>query len=373
MEQDRFALLALHFIPGLGNYTIRQLISYCGSAERVFQTPKGKLKRIPGIGEVTAQGLKDSTPFRKAENEIRKAERHGVQLVFYNDPDYPSRLKTVDDAPSLLYVKGAIDFEAAKCIGIVGTRKSTSYGRECTSALIEGLQHYQPLIVSGLAYGIDIHAHREAVRLGVSTIAVLGSGIDVIYPNAHIDTVDRMLHNGGIITENPFSAKPDAHNFPARNRIIAGLIDVLIVVEAAERGGALITADIANSYNREVLTFPGDINRSFSIGCNNLIKANQAHLITSFSDVERIMNWDQPESRAKEQEMRITSPVSAFALEGSERSVAECLEANQGKPLHLDEISWRTSLPIATTVTVLLELELKAIIKSLPGRMYRLR
>lgn len=369
MEQERLALLALHFIPGLGDYTIRQLMAYCGSAQRVFSIPKGKLLKVPGIGGATLRTFSARDAFRSAEDEIRKAERHRVDLVFYNDEHYPKRLKEVSDAPSLLYVKGRINFEAKRSIAIVGTRRCTEYGRECTAALVAGLAHHEPLIVSGLAYGIDIHAHQEAIRNGLQTVGVMGSGIDVIYPHAHIDTVNRMLTNGGIVTENPFATKPDAHNFPARNRIIAGLIDVLVVVEAAERGGALITADIANSYDREVLSFPGDINRSFSVGCNNLIKSNRAHLITSAADLERIMNWDvedAPGTRPEE-----VSNVSV-PLDADEQSVVSCLES-AGKALHIDEVSWRTTFPVARIATLLLGLEMKGVVKGLPGRMYKVR
>ena len=360
------ALLALHFIPGLGDYTIRQLMAYCGSAQQVFRIPKGKLLKVPGIGEATLRGFSAVKAFQCAEKEIRKAEEHRVELIFYNDASYPRRLKQVSDAPSLLYIKGRLDFEARRCVGIVGTRRCTDYGRECTTELITGLSHHQPLIVSGLAYGIDIHAHQEAVRLGLQTIGIMGSGIDVIYPHAHIDTVRRMMGNGGIVTENQFAAKPDAHNFPARNRIIAGLIDALVVVEAAERGGALITADIANSYDREVLTFPGDVKRSFSVGCNNLIKSNRAHLITSAADLERIMNWD----------VEVATPVRAsevtVPLDADEQQIVACLDA-AGKALHIDELSWRTTLPVARMASLLLGLEMKAVVKGLPGRMYRIR
>lgn len=366
MEQERMALLALHFIPGLGDYTIRQLLAYCGSAQQVFRMPKGKLLKVPGIGMGTLRSFSSAQAFRLAEKEIRKAEQHHVQLVFYNDTHYPRRLRQVADAPSLLYIKGKLDFECTRCVGIVGTRRCTDYGRECTAELISGLAHHQPLIVSGLAYGIDIHAHKEAIRANLQTIGVMGSGIDVIYPHAHSDTVMRMLSNGGIVTENPFSTKPDAHNFPARNRIIAGLIDALIVVEAAERGGALITADIANSYDREVLAFPGDINRSFSVGCNNLIKSNRAHLISSAADLERIMNWDVGEPVSATQRKHATVPLDA-----DEQQIYDCLNT-AGKSLHIDEVSWRTSLPIARTATLLLTLEIKGVVKGMVGRMYKI-
>lgn len=366
MDQERLALLALHFIPGLGDYTIRQLIAYCGSAQQVFTIPRGRLLRVPGIGKTTIRSFSGKDAFKAAEMEIRRAEHNQVELIFYSDPRYPTRLKLVPDAPSLLYAKGNIDFESNRSIGIVGTRKCTDYGRRCTSALIQELAHHQPLIVSGLAYGIDIHAHQESVRCRLQTVGVMGSGIDVIYPYAHSGTVSQMQEYGGIITENPFSTKPDAHNFPARNRIIAGLVDVLVVVEAAERGGALITADIANSYDREVLAFPGDVNKSFSVGCNNLIKSNRAHLISSAADLERIMNWDkQAPQRAPSQE--ITVPLDA-----DERQVVECLKV-AGTALHIDDLSWRTTLPVARMATLLLNLELSGVVKASPGRVYALK
>jgi DNA processing protein len=367
MDEERLALLALHFIPGLGDYTIRQLIAYCGSAQQVFSIPKGRLLKVPGIGKATVQGFSRAEPFRSAEKEIYKAEQHQVTLLFYNDANYPARLKHAADAPTLLYMKGKIDLEPRRSIGIVGTRKCTEYGRRCTASLIQDIAYLQPLIVSGLAYGIDIHAHQEAVRSGLQTVGVMGSGIDVIYPYAHSATVKHMLLNGGIITENPFSAKPDAHNFPARNRIIAGLVDALIVVEAAEKGGALITADIANSYDREVLAFPGDVNKSFSVGCNNLIKSNRAHLVTSAEDLVRIMSWDLDTAAAAKPHAATTVPLDA-----DEQIVVDCLDASE-KALHIDELSWRTALPVARMATLLINLEIKSVVCALPGRMYKRR
>lgn len=252
IDQNRVALVALHFIPGIGDYTIRQLISYCGSAEKVFKTPKGKLLKIPGIGPAIAEALTRGGSFEKAEKEIKRAEKESVKIIFYLDKNYPSRLKHIPDAPSMLYVKGNFDFENPKTVGIVGTRQATAYGKEQVEKLVEGLVPHGALIVSGLAYGIDIQAHKQALKNNLPTVGVMGSGIDVIYPASHKETAHKMLEHGGLVTENSFGAKPDAHNFPERNRIIAGLSDALVVVEAAEKGGALITAEIANGYNKDV-------------------------------------------------------------------------------------------------------------------------
>jgi len=362
---DRISLLALHFIPGIGDYTIRQLISYCGSAEKVFQTPKGKLLKIPGIGAVTAESIIKGKPFQQAEKELNRAEKENVSLLFYTDKNYPSGLKQIADAPSLLYVSGNIDFENSKTVAIVGTRKSTDYGKNCVEELVESLVSHNALIISGLAYGIDIQAHKQALKNQLPTLGVMGSGMDVIYPAAHKETAKKMLSLGGLITENAFGTKPDAHNFPARNRIIAGLADALVVVEAAEKGGALITAEIANSYNKDVFAFPGNIGQSYSHGCNNLIKANKAHLLTSVKDLEYIMNWDV----GAEPKKKVVFSFDAF--DPIEQSILKILYDNNNQ-LMIDELSWRSGLPISQLASVLLGLEFQNIITALPGKIYRL-
>jgi DNA processing protein len=366
MDQNRLALLALHSIPGIGDYTIRQLVSYSGSAEKVFKTPKGKLMKIPGIGQVTAESIINGKTFQAAEKELKKAEKEGVELLFFIDKKYPSRLKQINDAPSLIYAKGNIDFENTKTIGIVGTRKATDYGKLCVEELVEALVPHGALIVSGLAYGIDIHAHKQALKNGLPTIGVMGSGIDVIYPASHKDTAKKMLESGGLVTEHAFGTKPDAHNFPARNRIVAGLSDAIVIVEAAEKGGALITAEIGNSYNKDVFAYPGNIGQSYSEGCNNLIKSNKAHLVSSVKDIEYIMNWNSSVTEAK--------PKEIFSIEGyepNEQIVLKILVENGGSMM-IDELSWKSSLPISQLASVLLGLEFKNVIQSLPGKIYKI-
>ena len=366
MDQNRVALVALHFIPGIGDYTIRQLISYSGSAEKIFKTPKGKLMKIPGVGEITAEAIIKGKPFQKAEKEIKKAEKDSVSLIFYIDKNYPSRLKQIHDAPSMIYAKGNIDFENTKTVGIVGTRKSTEYGRDRVEELVEALVPHDALIISGLAYGIDIHAHKQSVKHGLSTIGVMGSGIDVMYPPAHKETAKKMLDHGGIITEHSFGTNPDAHNFPARNRIVAGLSDAIIIVEAAEKGGALITAEIANSYNKDVFAYPGNIGQSHSVGCNNLIKANKAHLISGIKDLEYIMNWTAG--------VQQTKPKQAFSLEKykpDEQTALQILLDNKGS-MQIDELSWKSALPLSQLASILLGLEFGGVIQSLPGKVYKI-
>lgn len=366
MDQNRLSLLALHFIPGIGDHLIRQLVSYCGSAGKVFSTPKGKLLKIPGIGGVTAEAIRQGKPFAAAERELKKAEKNKVQLLFFTDKNYPSRLREVSDAPSLLYTKGKIDFENLKTVAIVGTRKATGYGRECVEQLVKDLAPHHPLIVSGLAYGIDIHAHKLAVKHKVPTIGIMGSGIDVIYPGSHKDVAMKMLENGGLVTEHPFGTPPDAHNFPARNRIVAALSDAVVIVEAAETGGALITAEIANSYNKDVFAFPGNIGQSHSAGCNNIIKSNKAAMITSAKDLEYIMNWDVNAKPARKETFTLD------AYEPDEQTVLRILIENN-KQMMMDDLSWRTNIPIGKLASLLLGLEFKGVVASLPGKLYKLK
>ena len=367
MDQNRLALLALHFVPGIGDFLIRQLVSYCGSAEDVFQLSKGKLLKIPSVGESTIKAIQSGDPFREAEEEIRKAEKLDTQIVFYLDAHYPQRLKQFDDSPTLLYTKGNANLNAAKTVGIVGTRQATSYGKEMVEQLMKDLQPHQPLIISGLAYGIDIHAHKQALLFGLPTLGVMGSGMDVIYPALHKDTATKMLDQGGLATENAFGTKPDAHNFPARNRIIAGLSDALIVVEAAEKGGALITAEIANNYNKDVFAIPGALGQTYSAGCNKLIKINKAHLLTGVKDIEYIMNWTAPNDSASQ----TPTQLDLNLFDSDERIVVTILKEKKN-PMMIDELSRKTSLSPSVLASLLLNLEFKNVVRSLPGKMYRL-
>jgi DNA processing protein len=232
--------------------------------------------------------------------------------------------------------------------------------------LVSGLQKHSPLIISGLAYGIDIQAHKEALKNSLPTIGIMGSGIDIIYPASHADTAKKMMTRGGIVTENSFGTKPDAHNFPARNRIIAGLCDVLVVVEAAMKGGALITAEIANTYNKDVLAFPGNVGRSYSEGCNELIKANKAHLITSVTDLEYVMNWNTQTKNPPKKNGLVLD-----AYEPDEQTILKILLDNNNQ-LMIDELGWRSGLSISKVASILLTLEFKGVLSPMPGKIYKL-
>ncbi len=367
MNQERLALLALHFVPGIGDFLVKQLVSYCGSASAAFKMPKGKLMKIPGIGESSATSLKNHQPFQKAEEELKKAEKENVKILFYLDQEFPLRLKQFDDCPSILYLKGNVDINTKKTVAIVGTRQATAYGKEVVQTLVDGLVPYQPLIISGLAYGIDIHAHKQALKNNLPTLGVMGSGIDIIYPAAHRETACKMLTNGGLVTENPIGTKPDAHNFPARNRIIAALADALVVVEAAERGGALITAEIANNYNKDVFAVPGAIGQLYSEGCNKLIKINKAHLITGVKDIAYIMNWNVETSTTQ----IIGDQLDLALYDADEQIVMTLLKEKKGA-MAIDELSRKSSLSPSTLASLLLNLEFKNAVRSMPGKLYTL-
>lgn len=364
MDSERLCFLALHFVPGIGDILFKQLISHCGSAQEVFRQSRSKLLRIPGIGEATAESIRNGKPLHLAEHEFRKAEKAAVQVLFYTDQAYPHRLKTIEDAPVVLYVKGNTNFNALRTVGIVGTRNATSYGKACVEELINGLVPHQAVVISGLAYGIDIHAHKEALKAGLRTVGVLGSGIDVIYPSAHDETAQRMVNQGALVTENPFGTKPDAHNFPQRNRIIAGLCDALVVVEARDKGGALITAELSNSYNRDVFAIPGNIHSPCSVGCNRLIRNNKANLLTSIKDLEYIMNWSQEQLNAAAQ-----LSLDLGDLAGEELRVLNIMR-DKKRSLSMDELGYITSLAPGTLSSLLLSLEFKNRIRALPGKMY---
>jgi DNA processing protein len=366
MDQERLALMALHFVPGIGDYLTRQLVSYCGSAQQVFKLSKSKLLKVPGIGEVTASAIPGGKTYQQAEKEFRKAEREDARILFFIDKAYPTRMRNIDDAPVLFYIKGNINLNVPKVVAIVGTRQATDYGRSQVEAILEGLKAHETLIVSGLAYGIDIHAHKCALKNALATIGVLGSGIDIIYPASHKDIARKMINQGGLVSEHHFGTKPDAHNFPARNRIIAGLCDALVVVEAALKGGALITAEIANSYNRDVFAVPGNIGETYSEGCNKLIKINKANLMTSVADLEYIMNWKV--------DMRPDNQLSLDLglFDKDELRVMEALR-EKSTPSWIDELSIKTDIDHGYLSSLLLSLEFKNAVVSLPGKLYRVR
>ena len=366
MDDEKLYQVSLSMVPGIGDVTSKTLLSYCGSAKEIFKKSKIQLSKIPGIGLINADKIKSFNRFEVAEEEIRKCEKHQVKILFLTDELYPKRLKHAPDSPCILYYKGMGNPNNRKTVAIVGTRKSTEYGRSFTKKIIKQLTPHDTLIVSGLAYGIDINAHKAALKNGLETIGVMASGMDKIYPSIHRGVASDILNQGGLLTEFRIGEQPEAHNFPARNRIIAGMSDVIIVIEAAKRGGALITAEIANSYNRDVFALPGDADKIYSEGCNNLIKSNKAHLLTSAEDIEYIMNWE-----AQSAPIETDKKYYDYAkLSREERDVIETLKASTDG-LVLDEISWKSQIPLNKLASVLLNLEFNGIVKTIPGKKYR--
>ncbi|MFZ9503578.1 MAG: DNA-processing protein DprA [Cyclobacteriaceae bacterium] len=363
MEQERLALLALRLIPGVGDKLFKHLIETIGSASEVFRLPASRLMRIEGIGPRTAKAVRNAKTFQEAENQFLKAEQNQTRICIYSDPSYPRRLSTLSDAPTVLFIKGNVNLNQKRIVAVVGTRRATAYGKGLTHELIKGLKPYEPVVISGLAYGIDIQAHLSCLQVGLPTIGVLGSGIDTIYPNAHRNTAQKMLSCGGLITEEPFGSGPDAHHFPARNRIIAGLSDALVVIEAGEKGGALITADIMNSYNRDVFAFPGSLFNPWSAGCHHLIKSHQAQLITGVEDLIGHLNWDSPK-------VEYPSPISQTHADPYANSILAAF--TRFKPMTIDDLQYLTGLPLNTLSSRLLQLELEGKLNALPGNSYQL-
>jgi DNA processing protein len=369
MEEEILNQIALSLTPGIGSVLARQLVSYCGSAKDVFAAPKRKLIKIPGIGEKIAETVLSRAGFNVADFVYEQARQQQVDILFYTHKDYPTRLRNLHDSPMLLYYKGTANLNAQKIVAVVGTRNATAYGKKVTEELIAELSRYPDvLVVSGLAYGIDIVAHKAAVRHAIPTVGVLGSGIDVIYPAAHKNTAAQMLENGGILTEYPFGILPDAPHFPARNRIVAGMADVTIVIEAAIKGGALITAQIANAYNRDVMAVPGSLEQPYSAGCNRLIRNHQAHIYTGLADLEYLMGWSEDGKTEK------AAPATDWSanpdLTEPEKTILTLLKSRPD--MLIDDLSWQAQIPVNQIASLLLTLELQGLVKSLPGKKFAL-
>jgi DNA processing protein len=366
---DLYHELALTLLPGIGPQLTRQLMSYGSSAKNVFHLPPGKLRRIPGVGDATIKiltGPERGKALAQAEASLRKAEKEGVEILFYTNKRYPSRLKLIPDAPVLLYYQGPADLNAPKTLALVGTRQATEYGREQTERLLKGVLPHQPLIISGLAYGIDIMAHRAALQEGLPTVGVMATGLDIIYPAAHRKTAEKMRETGGLLTEFAFGTQPDRYNFPQRNRIIAGLADGTVVVEAAAKGGALITAELALSYDRDVLAVPGPLGAPSSEGCNALIKNHKAALYQEPKDLEQLLNWDA----ALHLPGKFQPPPSYSAADFTTDEFALLTVLMVSKEAHIDDLAWKAQLPIHLVASLLLGLEFRGVVRALPGKKF---
>jgi DNA processing protein len=359
--------IALSLIPGIGAVTARNLIAYVGSVEGVFQEKEKNLMKIPGVGEVNAQRIIRQNVLDRAKREVDFILKNQIQTLFYLDDNYPVRLKNCNDAPIILYFKGNANLNELRIISIVGTRNATNYGKEICEELIHSFsdRNYKLLVVSGLAYGIDVHAHKACLKYNVPTVGVFAHGLDTIYPSLHSSVASKMLENGGLITDFVSDTVIDRQNFLRRNRIIAGLADATIIVESAEKGGALVTADIANSYNRDVFAFPGRSNDQYSRGCNKIIKLNEAVLVENAADIEKAMNWD----------VKISFPrvFQASLFEEFTPEENKLIDLLKEGDRFVDEITAETQMQMSRVSALLLGLEFRGLVISLPGKMYRLK
>ncbi|MDC0584148.1 DNA-processing protein DprA [Bacteroidales bacterium] len=364
MHGDIYYKVALCSIPNIGSVLAKRLVSYTGSVEAVFKEKKRNLEKIPGIGVFKAKSILNEVDFVKVEDELRFIENYNVAPIFYLDKNYPRNLKECDDGPLMLFLKGNIDLQNKKIISIVGTRNASKYGEEFCEKFISDIKaRYDNVIVlSGLAYGIDIVAHRVALKNNISTIGVLGHGLATLYPSIHRNTAKEMLENGGLLSEFLSFEKPERARFVRRNRIIAGLADATIVVESAIKGGALLTADMANSYYKEVFAVPGRVGDKYSEGCNMLLKSSQANMIESIDDFEYMMGW---EDKAKQ-------PVQAelFSdITNDEQQILLILE--QFDEASVDFIAAQIKNEVHKVSVMLLQMEFKGMVVAIPGNRYR--
>lgn len=358
--------IALTLLPGVGTINARKLLGHTGSAEALFKEKRSSLSKIPRISDSVIDAITNNTVyFERAALEINFIEKHKIKTWFFTDENYPYRLKQCTDCPILFYSLGNADLDSKYILSIVGTREATDYGKEMCRTLISGLKELGVLIVSGLAYGIDTSAHRNALDASLPTVGVLAHGLDRIYPSANSELAHRMISNGGLVTEFMSGNEPDRENFPMRNRIIAGLSDATIVIEAGSKGGALITADIANSYNRDVFAVPGRISDNYSVGCNNLIKTNRAALVQKPEDILYIMGWEKtPTSKPPiQQKLFIQLEPDQETIVGILQECGDC---------SIDKLCIESNLSATKVAAGLLNLEFEGIIKSLPGKMYKL-
>jgi len=357
--------IALSLIPRIGDINARKLVSYFGSVEAIFSEPYRNLVKIPGIGPGLAATISQRSYLADAEKEAEYVIKHNIKTFFYLDSDYPFRLRQCDDSPVLFYFRGDCDLNSNKMISIVGTRNATSRGKDICEKIIGDLANGHPdlVIISGLAYGIDISAHKGALANGLKTIGVLGHGFKTIYPSVHRSTAEAILKNGGLLTDFMSDALPERNNFLKRNRIIAGLADATLVVESGIKGGALITAEMANSYNRDVFAVPGRPEDQWSQGCNHLIKNNKAALAESAEDIEYFLDWKPEKSKPAIQKTLFSE------LSEPEQKIFE-LVTREGE-LTIDSICRDLDIPVAKLSALLLQMEFKGLLKCFPGNVYR--
>jgi len=361
-DQELFYLLALLKVDGIGDIMAKKLLTHFGNPEAIFKVKSNQISGIDGVGSVLLRNLKDKTVFEKANKELEFIKSNAINVSFFQDESYPDRLKHCIDSPVLIFTSGNINLKNKKLISIVGTRQITSYGVEFCKKFIEDLAPLDPVIVSGFAYGVDIVAHQLAMDNNLQTIGVLAHGLNQIYPKTHKKYIARMEEYGGFITEFWSSSNPDKEKFVRRNRIVAGMTEATIVIESADKGGSLITANLANDYNRDVFAVPGRVTDKYSQGCNDLIKTQKANVLTSAADLVYVLNWDiEKKSKPVQKQLFVE-------LELEEQKIYDFLLKN-GKEL-LDVIALQCDFPIYKISGMLLNMELKGVIRPLPGKLF---
>lgn len=354
--------IAVSFLQGIGPIRARAILSKLPNIDSLFRYSLKELEDATGITRKLLRQMNRDLALARAEKELHFIQKNQIQTYFFTEENYPRRLKQCEDAPILLYGRGNMDLNPPRTVAVVGTRNATAYGKQTCEELIHALSDKNILVVSGMAYGIDICVHQLCVKHNVPTVGVLGHGLDRLYPAAHKVTAKKMLNNGGLLTEYIPGTMPDRENFPMRNRIVAGMCDATIVVESKHKGGSLITAELANDYSRDVFAVPGNIGQEFSQGCNQLISQSKAHLYLSPDYFLNWMEW-------KEQKKPKTAQRALFLnLNDEERVVVDILQ-KEGEQ-HMDSLAVKSKNPISKTSVLLFQLEMNGWVKALPGQKY---
>jgi DNA processing protein len=367
VTNDLLYQLALTEVPNIGCVQAKILVQHFGEAEKIFRARQSTLEKIEGIGIIRANSIKGFNDFSAAEDEVKFIAKFKIKPLFITDKEYPQRLLHCYDSPTLLFYKGKADLNASKIIAVVGTRGHTEYAKKITDKLVEELSTQNISIISGMAFGVDAIAHKAAIKNNLPTVGVLGHGLDQIYPSDHAGLAKEMLkHDGGLLTEFRSKTTPDKHNFPTRNRIVAGMSDATIVVESGIKGGSMVTAELANGYNKDVFAFPGKITDTKSAGCNYLIMSNKAILLTDAQQLIEIMGWEE-----KKQKVKAKNQKEIFIeLSSEERIIVDILKEKE--TVHIDEINLRSGLSNSAIAAAILNLELQNVVNGLPGKMYGL-
>lgn len=365
MNNDLLYQLALTLVPNIGDVHAKTLVTVFGDAQHIFKAKKKDLESIEGIGSVRAKSIKDFTEFAICEDEITFIEKYKISPLFLTDKNYPQRLLNCYDSPVLLFYRGNADLNAAKIVSVVGTRNNNEYGKAVAEKLVEGLAAQNVLILSGLAFGIDTISHKAALKYNLPTVGVLAHGLDRIYPAPNKMLAKQMTEQGGLLTHFMSNTQPDRQNFPKRNRIVAGMCDALVVIESGIKGGSLITAELANSYNKDVFAIPGRSTDSKSEGCNYLIKNNKAALITNADDLMENMRWTDSKKSNQKKQRELFIELSA-----DEKIIVDILR--QKENTHIDELYFKSGLSSSAAAGALLNLEMENVVLSLPGKVYQL-